>query len=84
MQAPGNTHGWPYHASLFYLRCLALAWALFSVWPYAYVFCGFGLAESAILTVAAINVHHFLVDAYIWRLRGDRNYGVVTSALQTA
>jgi hypothetical protein len=59
---------------------VGLAWALFSVWPYAYVLLGFGLAESVLLTVATINVHRFIVDAYIWRLRGDSNYQVVARA----
>jgi len=25
-------------------------------------------------------VHHFVVDAYIWRLRRDPNYGTVMAA----
>ena len=28
---------------------------------------------------AAINVHHFVVDAFIWRLRKDSNYAVVSA-----
>jgi hypothetical protein len=32
--------------------------------------------------VAIINIHHFIVDAYIWRLRRDPNYAVVTSATE--
>lgn len=81
IQDPANQRGWMYHTLVFYGMCLGLAWALFAVWPYAYVLAGFGLAESALLTVAAINIHHFVVDAYIWRLRGDSNYRVVTSAV---
>jgi hypothetical protein len=27
---------------------------------------------------AVINIHHFVVDAYIWRLRRDPNYRIVT------
>ena len=41
---------------------------------------GFGWAQSVVLVIAAINVHHFIVDAYIWRLRRDPNYRVVVSA----
>jgi hypothetical protein len=34
--------------------------------------------ESVLLVVAAINIHHFIVDAYIWRLKpGDRNRQIV-------
>ena len=29
---------------------------------------GFGPAESVLLVVAVINIHHFIVDAYIWKL----------------
>ena len=32
------------------------------------------------VTVAAINIHHFVVDAYIWRLRRDPNYANVVDA----
>jgi hypothetical protein len=84
LKDPDNRRGWAYHALAFYAMCVALAWALFSVWPYAYVLLGFGLVESVLLTVATINVHHFIVDAYIWRLRGDPNYQVVASASAAA
>jgi len=34
------------------------------------------------LVVAAINLHHFIVDGYIWRLKkGDSNYRVVESGV---
>jgi hypothetical protein len=79
LRLPGNRHGWFFHAALFYAMCLVLAWALFSIWPYGFVAAGFGMAESVLLTVAAINVHHFIVDAYIWRLRGDSNYQVLAA-----
>jgi hypothetical protein len=29
-------------------------------------------------------VHHFVVDDYIWRLRGDSNYQVVSGAAAAA
>jgi hypothetical protein len=80
LAAPGNRRGWLAHAAGFYALCLGLAWALFSAWPYAYVALGFGVAESVLLTVATVNIHHFIVDAYIWRLRGDANYRVVAGA----
>ncbi len=75
---PDNRHGPARHAVTFYLGSLGLAYLLFNTWPYAFVAAGFGLAESTLLVVATINVHHFIVDGYIWRLRKDRNYGIVT------
>jgi hypothetical protein len=33
-----------------------------------------------IVSAAVVNIHHFLVDGYIWRLRGDRNYATVSEA----
>lgn len=78
LRRPGNSRGWAYHAGAFYLACLVLGYLLFHVWPYAYVLHGFGLAESALLVTATINIHHFIVDAYIWKLRQDSNYRIVT------
>lgn len=57
----------------FYGASLALGFLLFNVWPFAYLFAGFGLAESMLLCAAVINIHHFIVDRYIWRLRKDSN-----------
>jgi hypothetical protein len=84
LQLPGNRHGWAFHAAAFYAACLALAYFLFEVWPYAFVAAGFGMAESMLLAVAAVNVHHFVVDAYIWRLRRDPNYRIVTGSVPTS
>jgi hypothetical protein len=80
MSLEGNRHRPAYHAAWFYLVCLGLAYLLFKAWPYAFVAAGFGLAESALLVVATVNIHHFIVDAYIWRLRRDPNYRIVTEA----
>jgi hypothetical protein len=71
---------WWRPAGTFYLACLGLGYFLFQVWPHAFVMAGFGYAESVILVIAVINIHHFIVDAYIWRLRKDPNYAVVQSA----
>ena len=68
------------HVLGFYGACLALAFLLFQTLPFAYVAMGFGLAESLLLVTAVINIHHFVVDAYIWRLRRDPNYRIVTGA----
>jgi hypothetical protein len=80
MARPGNQHGRLYHGLWFYGASLVLGYALFNCLPLAYVFAGFGRVESMLLVVAAINIHHFVVDAYIWRLgRGDRNRAIVES-----
>jgi len=76
-----NTRSARYHAVWFYGASVALGYALFYCWPYAYVLAGFGAAESMLLVAAVINIHHFIVDRYIWRLGGDRkNYRHVASA----
>jgi len=68
------------HAARFYAVCLVLGYLLFRAWPFAGLWFGLTYAESAIVSVAVINIHHFLVDGFIWRLRGDRNYATVTEA----
>lgn len=80
MQGPGPRRPWWAHAALFYGACLALGFALFHLWPRAYMLAGVSGAQSVLLVIAAINVHHFVVDAYIWRLRRDRNMAVVAPA----
>jgi hypothetical protein len=78
---PTNTRSPRYHAVWFYGVSVALGYALFYCWPYAYVLAGFGVAESMLLVIAVINIHHFIVDRYIWRLGGDRkNYRHVSSS----
>ena len=77
---PGNRHGWLIHTIRFYGICVVLSYLLFKVWPTAYVGLGYGWAESALLVAATVNIHHFIVDAYIWRLRRDPNYRVVTGS----
>lgn len=81
MDRPDNTHGSLYHILWFYAASLLLGYSLFRCLPLAYVFAGFDLVESLLLVVAAINIHHFIVDAYIWRLKkSDSNRRVVDSA----
>jgi hypothetical protein len=72
----GGRPGWP-HAVRFYAACLGLGYLLFQVWPHGYALLGFGFTESVILVVTAVNLHHFIVDAFIWRLRRDPNYAIV-------
>ena len=55
-----------------------VAYALFSCLPQAYRWAGFSYVDSLLLVAAAINVHHFVVDAFIWRLRaGSDNRRIV-------
>ena len=77
-RAPNNQRGWLYHTVKFYSICVLLGYGMFMCWPRAYVLAGYGLAESMALVIAVINIHHFIVDAYIWRLRKDPNYRTVT------
>ena len=74
---PANAYGPLYHATMFYGACVVLAYALFVLWPDGYTAVGFDGLLTAQLAVAAINLHHFIVDAYIWRLRKDPNAAVV-------
>ena len=83
MELPGNRHGRLYHALRFYGLSLLLGFALFQILPQGYVLAGFGMVESVLLVVAAINIHHFVVDAFIWRLRpGTDNRRIVEAGAQ--
>ena len=80
--SPENRHGWLFHTAWFYGTSLLLGYGLFYCLPWAYSLAGFGMVESMLLVVAAINVHHFVVDAYIWKLRpGDSNRRVVEAGV---
>jgi hypothetical protein len=70
---PANQRGWLFHAGSFYAKCVALGYGLFNCWPFIFVWAGAGLAESMLMVIATINIHHFIVDAYIWRLRVPEN-----------
>ncbi len=70
---PGNSHGWQYLAGSFYAKCVILGYGLFNCWPFIFVWAGAGFAESMLMVIATINIHHFIVDAYIWRLRVPEN-----------
>ena len=79
---PENNHGVVFHTIWFYGMCLVLGYALFNCLPYGYRMLGFGAAESVLLVIAAINIHHFIVDGYIWKLgRGDANRRVVETVV---
>jgi hypothetical protein len=78
-RADNRTPAWR-HAVGFYARCLGLGYLLFQVWPHAFVIAGFSYAESLLLVVSVINIHHFIVDAFIWRLRRDPSYAAAAGA----
>jgi hypothetical protein len=85
MARPDNRRGTWYHVGWFYGASLLLGYGLFSCLPWGFVAAGFGMVESIILTVAAINIHHIIVDAYIWRLKkGDGNRKIVEADLAPA
>jgi hypothetical protein len=65
---PENQRGVAYHVLWFYGASLLLGYALFNCLPWGFDFFGFGLLQSVALVVA-VNIHHFIVDAFIWRLR---------------
>ncbi len=82
---PDNRRGWLYHIAAFYGASLLLGYGLFNCLPWGFVMAGFGMVESIALCVAAINIQHFIVDAYIWRLKkGDRNRAIVESGQPAA
>lgn len=76
----GNHRGAAYHILWFYGASLLLGYGLFNCWPQAYILFGFGPAESVLLVIAVINIHHFIVDAYIWKFTpGDSNRQVIAT-----
>jgi hypothetical protein len=46
-----------------------LAGFLFFVVPMAYIPLGFTLAQSVLMMTVIINLHHFIVDGFIWRTK---------------
>jgi len=61
----------------FYSASAVIGYALFRLWGYSFQAAGFGYAESSAIVVASLNIYHFIVDAYVWRLRGDPNEAVL-------
>jgi hypothetical protein len=75
---PSNRRSATAHGLRFYAASTGLAYGLFYLLPEGFGFAGFGMVESSLMVIAAINLHHFAVDAYIWRLsRGDGNRRIV-------
>ena len=85
MAVPGNSQTAFYHGLRFYALSLVLAYGLFQCLPMAYMWAGFGAVESWLLVFAAINLHHFIVDGFIWRFdkkdRGGANRRIVDSGV---
>lgn len=77
---PGNRHGTLWHASVFNIMCIVLGYALFRLWPESFVIAGLGYIESALVVTAIVNLHHFIVDGFIWRLKSDPNARIVGAA----
>ncbi len=80
MRDPANRRGITWHAATFYAACVAIGYVLFNLWPFAYSWAGYNVLKSSLMVAAAVNIHHFVVDAYIWRLRKDPNYANVMDA----
>lgn len=78
LREPDNQHGWLRLSAVFYGKCVALGYALFNCWPWVFVLAGAGFAQSMLMVIAVINLHHFIVDAYIWRLRVPQNQEALT------
>lgn len=81
MAAPDNAHGSLYHTIGFYAACLGLGYALFELWPAAYgaVWINLDRPSTGLHIAFIINIHHFLVDGYIWKLRDDKNLAHVVA-----
>jgi hypothetical protein len=67
MAQPNNKFGAGYHVMTFYGMSMILGMVLFLVWPWMYIPFGFELEAAILMTVATVNLHHFIVDGYIWR-----------------
>jgi hypothetical protein len=81
MNRSENRHSMLFHALSFYGVSLLLGYALFDWFPRAYMLAGIAAGTSVMMTVAAINIHHFIVDSFIWRLKkSDKNRGIVDSS----
>jgi hypothetical protein len=55
------------HGTAFYGFSLAVGLLLFVAAPAAYTLFGFGATESYAMMVFVINIHHFVVDGFIWK-----------------
>ena len=81
MAQTGNTHSRMFHAAVFYVMSLMLGYTLFILLPLGFRMAGFEYYDGRLAAVSVVNIHHFIVDAYIWRLGSkDGNRRIVESA----
>jgi hypothetical protein len=72
-----------FHAGVFYGISLLLGAFLFFGVPAGYIGLGFGAAESFWMFAVVINLHHFIVDGFIWRNKaGTPRPPMTTSPLE--
>jgi hypothetical protein len=65
----------------FYTLSLLVGYCLFVGLPTVFGVVGLGGEQTALLVAAAINIHHFVVDGYIWRSKPKGARSGVTSAV---
>ena len=66
--------------SVWVIDTLSRVYQLFHALPEAYTAVGFAHSESILLVVAMINIHHFIVDRYIWRVKRDPGNAAVAES----
>ena len=69
----GALHRPAFYITGFYVMSFVLAGFLFFVVPMAYVPLGFTLGQSILMMTVIINLHHFIVDGFIWRTKPARS-----------
>jgi hypothetical protein len=69
------------HGAAFYGFSLWVGFGLFLVAPAAYTLLGFDGLQAYVMMTMVINVHHFIVDGFIWRTAARPGAG--TSRVQT-
>jgi len=67
--ALGALHRPAFYITSFYALSFVLAGFLFFVVPMAYMPLGFTLSQSVLMMTVIINLHHFIVDGFIWRTK---------------
>ena len=55
------------HAGAFYGMSFSVAVLLFFIVPLIYVPLGFGATQAFVMMTIVINLHHFIVDGFVWR-----------------
>jgi hypothetical protein len=78
----GPLHRPVLYASAFYGVSFVIGVVIFFVVPLLYVGLGFNATQSFAMVTIVINLHHFIVDGFIWKTRAAASR-VVTSARQS-